>query len=489
MKGKVLKGTLWFSSGTLVRAALRILVISVLARLLVPEDFGLVGAAGIFIALAELFSTSGMVYVVVQRTELEQRHVRTAFTWNLLAGVAAGVAVWVLSGLIADFFNMPRLEPILSVLALLFPLNAMSSVSQKLLERELAYGRLAAVEVASYVVGYAMVAVPLALLGYGVWSLVFAQLGASAVRSALLVYSQPHKLRLSADFRTYSEMMRTGAGYSLVRYALYVAHKGDYFVVGRWLGAAPLGLYERAYVLMDLSNTLLASALQTVLFPAFAKLQTDKQALALAFERVSALLGLVFLPVGVVASLLAPEIIAVLLGGQWSAAVDPFRILALGMVFRTGFKISVILANGVGAPYRNAGALVVYAIVVVAGALVAVPYGITAVAAATLFALLVVFILLTQLSLVLTGLSWGRLFRAYVPAICLTLVAGAATLIATELLRRADSPPFVTLAVTGIVLAAVVVLLLRFAPGFFGANGRWAIDTLCQSFPVLKRIR
>jgi O-antigen/teichoic acid export membrane protein len=141
LKRRVLKGTFWFMSGTAARAILRLIVMAVLARLLMPADFGLVGAASIFVAFAELFSISGIVLSIVQLREIQSRHVHTAFTTSALTGITAGGIMWLMSGPIAHLLNMPKLEPILEVLALLFPLNALSAVSQKLLERELAYGK------------------------------------------------------------------------------------------------------------------------------------------------------------------------------------------------------------------------------------------------------------------------------------------------------------------------------------------------------------
>ncbi len=314
LKRRVFQGVFWFGSSSLLRALLRLAVMVVLARLLTPHDFGLVGAASIFIAFAELFSTTGIVYTMVQRKELDQRHISVGFTSSLVSGLLTGAAILVLAPRIAGFFRIQELEQILAVLALLFPLSSVSDVSQKLLERNLAYGRLAAIEVASYFFGYGLVAITLAWAGWGVWALVYAILGAAAVRCLLLLASQKVPIRPSFHWGTYVELMRTGLGFSLARFGNFFAQKGDYFVVGRWLGAAPLGLYERSYVLMDLSNSLLTNSLNTVLFPAFAKLQGDHAKMAQAFCRASAALSLIFLPAGVAASLLAPEIVGVLLG-------------------------------------------------------------------------------------------------------------------------------------------------------------------------------
>lgn len=478
LKSRVRKGAFWFMSGTAARAMLRLIVMAVLARLLMPADFGLVGAASIFVAFAELFSISGIGLSIVQLREIQSRHVQTAYTTSALTGIVVGGTIWLISGPIAALLDMPRMEPILEVLALLFPLNSLAAVSQKLLERELAYGKLAAIEVASYFFGYSLFALSFALAGFGVWALVYAQLASAFVRITLLLRVQPHALRLSFDRRSYLELMRTGLGFSLARYANFVAQKGDYFVVGRWLGAAPLGLYERAYVLMDLSNSLLTNALNTILFPAFSKLQANRRALAAAFERVSAILALVFLPVGIASSLLAPEIIRVLLGGNWGEAVAPFQVLALAMFFRTAMKISSVVLTGAGSAYRVAWSQTIYGFFVVAGALVMVRYGITAVAFATLAALIVTYLVSTRQALRLVNMSWRRLAAAYLPALAVAPIVAGTILIVALPMRMVEAPPLLILIAAGGATLTLLSAILFTFPRLYGPHARWLLDQL-----------
>ena len=478
LKDRAVKGTLWFLSGTAARALLRLVVMGILARLLVPEQFGLVAAAGVFVAFADLFATSGIAHAVVQYKALEPRHVRAAFTGNIAMALATAAAMWLLASWFATFFRMPELEPVLKLLAWLYPIHGVGGISRRLLARDLAYARLAVIEVASYAFGYALVALPLAFVGWGAWALVYAIMGSAVVRNLMSFAMAPHTLRPSFHRRSYDELMRNGFGFSLARWASFVAQKGDYFVVGRWLGQGPLGLYERAYVLMDLSNSLLTNALNTVLFPSFAKMEDDRALLAAAFERISAVLGLIFLPGGLIASLLAPEVVVLLLGPGWDAAVDPFRVLALGMLFRTGLKVSGVLANGVGAPYHNALYQTIYGAFVVLGALAALPFGITGVAASTLLALAVAYALLTNHSLKLTGISWGHLLRINAPALRLAVLLGLAAALVAWPLRGAGVDPIAILALTGLALGAILLLLARSAPGLFGPHAPWLIGTL-----------
>lgn len=488
LKGRVLKGTFWMLSGVAARALLRLFVIAVLARLLAPSDFGLISAAGVLTAFADLFSTSGVAMSLVQRRQLTPVHVSTAYTANLITGIATAAIAFLLSAQIAALFRMPELKSIVQVTALLFPMNAVSAVSQKLMERKLNFGRIAVADSTAYVLGYAAVAIGLALAGAGVWSLVFAALGTAFVRGVVLFVYLPNSFRLAFHWPSYRELMHTGMGYGLIRFVNFVALKGDYFVVGRWLGATALGFYERAYLLMDLSNTLVLNALSTILFPAFSKLQDDRKALGLAFLRTSALLGLIFCPIAIGAAILAPEIIAILLGPGWGNVVLPFRVLAIGMFFRTGYRTSAAVSTSTAAVYRNSLAQFIYAGLVVGGAaLVAVPYGIVGVAATTLIALAVAYLLLTGLALGIAGLRWNDLLRCYGPALLYSMLVGGFAAITAWVLRPLGYGPLVVLFSCGVVAGVGSAAAALLAPQTLGSHGQWATREILRSVGSVNR--
>ena len=483
MKERAIGGFLWLVSGTAARAAVRILVVAILARLLAPEDFGLIGAAGIVIAFSELFSTSGIIMPLVHRRTIHQQHISTAFTVNTVIGLITLATVLIIAPWLGQFFRMPELTPIVQALSLLFPLQSISAVAQKLLERDLIYQRIASIDFISYVFGYAAIALIAAALGVGVWALVSATLGSASLRTLLLYFAQPHPLRFSFRWSAYVELMRTGAGFGLIRIFNVAALKGDYAVVGRWMGSVSLGFYERAYVLMDLANILVSNALSTVLFPAFARLRDDPPALAIAYLRSSALLALLICPLSTAASILAPEIIELLLGRQWISATAPFQILAFGMFFRTGYRTAAMLANGLGVAYRSALIQAIYAGLVIGGALVAIPHGIRGVAISTLIALGAVYILLTSLALKLARLRWIHLGSALMPALFYTAISLVVTLCFASLFRYLSIHPALVLIFTGAILTLIMTSVGLFVRSTLGAHGRWLMDL------ILSRLR
>ena len=155
----------------------------------------------------------------------------------------------------------------------MFPLSGIAVVSGSLLQRELKFRWLAQREVASYVIGYGVVGIALASAGWGVWALVWGNLAQAAVNTVLLLLGRPPSFSLWPDRRALAELTYFSGGFTIGRIANYLATQGDNLVTGRWLGAAALGVYGRAYQLMAVPSMLFGDVLDNVLFPSLARLQ------------------------------------------------------------------------------------------------------------------------------------------------------------------------------------------------------------------------
>ena len=191
----------WTSSGTGLQAAVQLLVLMALGRLLSPAEFGLMSAATVVIALSQIVSRIGVGPAIIQRQELDPVHIRVAVTLSSGLGLLLGAIVYLSAPALAAFYRMPDLVPILRVVAFLFPLDGLNTVGKSLLSRDLHFRRWVTLDVGSYVVGYAVVGVLLAWLGYGVWALVIANLAQVALRTVAMYMVTRHSLRPSFDRR------------------------------------------------------------------------------------------------------------------------------------------------------------------------------------------------------------------------------------------------------------------------------------------------
>jgi PST family polysaccharide transporter len=484
MTHRSMSGMFWLLSGSGVQASLRVAVIVVMARLLGPADFGLVAGALVLIDFVEVFSDLGIGLVIVQRDKLEERHIRTGFTLSALLGLAFGAGLWLAAPYAAQLMRMEGLTPVLRAMAIVFPVDSLSLVASALLQRDLQFRTLARVSVAAYAVGYGVVGVALALSGFGVWALVGAYVAQQLAVSVALLAVRPHPKRLHFDLRSLREMTYMGAGFSAAQVLNYVALKGDNAVVGRWLGAGALGVYTRAYGLMTMSVTIFGSAFDRVMFASLAKMQHERERLALAFRRGVALITLIIMPTSAVMFVLAPEVIEVLLGPKWVEVVVPFQVLAVGMLFRTSYKVSASVARATGAVYRSAWRQGVYALLVVAGAWAGHFRGVAGVSLGVLVALAVFFALMAQLSVRLTSITWRDYLAAHAPAASLTLLVGLEVWGVAAALRSLGAPAFAVLAASVGVCLITFAALLGLRPRLaLGEDGLWALCRIVERLP------
>ncbi len=472
---RALGGMLWTFSGTGVQVVVQLLTIMALGRLLTPVEFGLMGAAMVVIALSQIVSQIGVGPAIVQRRELRPAHVHVAVTLSCTLGVLLGGIVYFGAPAIAGFYRIAELEPVLRGVAFLFPLDGLNTVARSILTRELRFRLFVALDVGSYILGYAIVGVLLAWLGYGVWALVIAHLAQGFLRATAMYVAARHPLRPSLDRQAAKDLLSFGFGHSIAQIGTVLSQQGDNLVVGRWLGAAALGVYGRAYSLMVMPASAFGRIVNRVLFPVMAQVQDERHRLAGAYERALAIVGLVSLPISSFLWLVAPEFIAVVLGPGWTAVVLPFRLFTISLLFRMSSKISDACTKAAGEVNIRAVLQIGYAVVVVVGALVGQRWGIGGVAVAVSVAMGFNWLAMAALSRSVTGLGWSRFGRAHAPGLMLALVIGVAAAAAAQA-GRAVHLGNLPILVTAALASAVAALLASWMRPelFLGPHGTWA---------------
>lgn len=476
---RTLSGLFWMFTGTGAHAVLEALVLIILARLLTPSDFGLVGAALVVVGFSLIFSQLGIGPAIVQRPKLEQRHLCTGFMISMLFGAVLTGIILFAAPVISGFFRMDGLTPVMRVMSFVFLLQGLSVVAESLLQRDLRFNWLAGVRIVSFAIGYGVVGVSLAFMKFGVWALAWAHLGQAILRAAMLLIVQPHPKLLRFDWRSFRELIYFGGGFTAARIGNYIAGQGDNLVVARWLGAEALGLYGRAYQLMAMPATLFGQALDKVLFPVMASVQNQPELLAKAYRRGVSLVALLVLPTSVASLVLAPELIHVVLGPQWVEVIVPFQIFAIGMLFRTSYKMGDSLARATGAVYRRAWRQGLYATFVLGAAYVGKHWGISGVVIGVLCALATNFILMAHLSLSLTPITWRTFSKAHLPAFALAAIVFSEVWLAAMVMRYLAVSPIAVLTASVLVVSVTVLILSCLMPKvFLGQDGIWMFQTV-----------
>jgi lipopolysaccharide exporter len=324
---------------TAVTAVLQFGMTAVLARLLTPTAFGLIAFAGVFLRFVSYFAKAGITEALVQKPKLSRADIRAAFTLSTGLGLVFSLVAVVASPIAAAVGQDPALIPVLRWLALGLLIHSLGAPSTALLRRDLRFKSLAGIDVASYIIGYFVVGLTLAITGAGVYALVGATLTQAAVAVLCSYVMVQHSIVPTSSRDSYRDILSFGARVSVVGFFEFLKFNLDTLAVGRWAGTAQLGVYNRANLLADLPAERLTSGFSHVLFPSFSAIQHDRERLRSAYLSAVGMAAAVILPLNAGMAVAARELVLVLLGAQWLAAIDvlPWLLLASALAMVSQF--------------------------------------------------------------------------------------------------------------------------------------------------------
>jgi O-antigen/teichoic acid export membrane protein/LPS sulfotransferase NodH len=380
LREKAAHGILWSVIQKWGREVVSFLTFVVLSRLLAPEAFGLVALASVFTVFVEMFLDQGSGAAIVQRADLEREHLDTAFWISVFTGIlltAGGIAA---SGLVATFFQEPRLAPVLSWLSINFILSALSSTQIAILQRKMAFKSLAARSLTATTVG-GIVGISMAFAGFGVWSLVVQNLANGLAGAIVLWQSSNWRPGFNVSRKHYRDLFSFGVSIVGNNILEVLMRRSDDFLIGYYLGPTLLGYYTIGYRLLLVIIRVVTGITNAVAFPAFSRLQQDPKRMLRAFYNVTQYTSLLAFPVFIGMATLAPELVPALFGEKWAPSIPVMQVLALIGILQSVlfFNGSVIKASG--KPSWQLGVMLLNSVCSVIGFLLAVRWGIVTVAA------------------------------------------------------------------------------------------------------------
>lgn len=297
----------------------------VLARILGPKAYGLIGMVSVFTGFAVLFGGLGLGAAIVQRKELEARHLNAAFWANVVAGSAMALLMVALAPVVARFYQEPRLTWLTAVIALRFVFDALNVVQLALLTRQMRFRALAVVQIGSSVVA-GLLGLGLALSGSGVWSLVVQTLSGAFVQLLVAWKLADWRPCWAFDFQACRELFGFSASVLAFDVVNYWARRLDQLLIGRFLGASALGIYSRAYSLMLLPLDQVSRVVGRVMFPAMSAIQEDKPRVKRAYLKAISLIAFVTFPMMVGLFAVADPFVLALLGPKWASAIPILKL-------------------------------------------------------------------------------------------------------------------------------------------------------------------
>jgi PST family polysaccharide transporter len=335
LKARVLSSARWSVGARVVQQALTYGAFLVLARLLTPTDFGLVGMVTVVMGFATIFTDLGFSTALVQAPNLRRAEVAGALALVGGAGALLSLSLFIGAPALSAFYSEPSVTELARLMCVVFLFASLSIVPRALLQRQLAFRRLALVDTFSSMVAAAST-ILLAWHGLGPRALVAGTV-LSSLLSCLLCLALARRDLLPSLVRPEwpGRILHQGAhltGFNIIN---YWARNADNLLVGRWIGADALGIYSRAYNLMLVPYSQVTSVLSGVVVAAMASLQGDPARARVLFMRASGVLSFVSFPLSVGLFVSSGPFVQTLLGERWLAVVPVLRILALVGLFQT----------------------------------------------------------------------------------------------------------------------------------------------------------
>lgn len=299
-----------------------------LARLLNPADFGLMALALLAFGALGLFQDLGLGAALVLRQDLEERALGTIFTLLIITAFVVASIVTALAPVAAAALDEPQLNSLLPVLSVTSVFASVAWFYESLLQREMDFKRRFVGQIAQSL-GFALTAIPMAIAGAGVWSLVLGQVASMVIFSATYLLIAPHRVRPRFDRAVAREAFVSGRGFLAQGWLAWIAENVDYFLVGRLLGAHQLGFYSMAYRLSELTNFGIADPVAKVTFPAFARRRIREEDVSDTFLSALKLVALLACIIGAVLSGAASPFTIVIFGSKWLPMIGPMAVLGI----------------------------------------------------------------------------------------------------------------------------------------------------------------
>ena len=445
MSRRTVAGLRWSYVDAVANAAIMFAWTAASSRLLEPTVFGLVAVANLVVTFGMFFARMGVAQALVQKPQITRDDVRASLTSGTLTGLVCFGLLWLAAPAAAAFFNKPEVVPLLRILGLSFVVTGLGMTSQGLLRRALRFRELALIGIAANVVASAL-GIALALADAGEASLITYALSSTVVTLVLSFSRARHTLRPTLSVRPFAALYSFGARVSLIRFLEFWAKNLDTVIVGRYLSTAALGQYSRAYVLVSLPlNRYLASALTTVLFPAFSTIQTDEERLKRGFLSAMGISAVVLLPITAGMAVAAGEIVGVVLGPGWEGAARIVPLFALGFGFNILTRLTELLCEARAELNRNLALQIGYLGVLAVALLLAAPHGVVALAGVLLGGEIVRHVGFATLVQSLLQLRARDFWLVYVPAGFAAAVVGVSTAGARLVLLATGAPIVVIL--------------------------------------------
>lgn len=360
---RVARGSVLVASERVVIKAVQFIRTVIVARLLFPDDIGLFGMATLAMGITDAFVQTGFNAAIVQEKGDVRKHLDSAWTVNVIRGIAVALFLFFIAAPFAgDFFEHEQVIPLIQALAFVVLINGFENIGIALLQRELRFGRQVVYDV-SGVIAETITVIICAFIFKNAWALAFGVLAGRVVYLIASYALHPYRPRLSFDLAGAKHLFGFGKWIGASGIVTFFASSGDNMMAGKLLGASALGFYQLAFALGTLPAVEIGRVLGKVFFPAYSRIQEERERLTDAFLRVSRMIFLITIPASAGLMVLAPEIVSFVYGSRWLPMVPALYVIAFYGLLKSFDFLVTPLFHAVGKPYFQTLALSIQALI------------------------------------------------------------------------------------------------------------------------------
>lgn len=354
----------WQSLSVVSLNILQLVYIAIMTRLLLKEDYGLMAMVNGIIGIGNVFIQGGMGSALIQRKEINDKHINGALQTSLFIGFILFALFYFLAPYLSLVYNDVRLDGLIKVASLNLILLSLNNISGNLLLKNFSFKNVSLISIIANLIGYS-IGVYLATNDYGVWSLVIATLIASLISTMALFYFAPIKISFKVHYKEARELFAFGSGMMLLSFSNFLSNKGLNLIFGKIFAKDILGVYERAARVKELPSQFLASIINKVMFPVMSEIQDENERLIKIYKFGLGLSNSIMIPTTVFLVFFSAEIVQILMGAKWTEAVRPLQIMFLILTFSNSGKMTDSVIRAKGLIYKNVTRKYIFTVIVV----------------------------------------------------------------------------------------------------------------------------
>jgi len=461
LKDKTIASAFWAFLQKLGTSGFQLIVSIVLARLLMPSDFGLIGMLAVFISLSETLVQAGFSQALIQKKDADEEDFSSVFFINLVVSLSIYFILFLLAPYIASFYDQPQLTKLTRVLSLIFVINAFSYVQETRLKKSMEFKKLMTIYLPSTFIS-GIISIIMAYSGFGVWALVAQRLINQSLFAVQLWVRTKWKPLFIFNIEKSKELFSFGSRLMLSGVIHTITDSLYQISIGKYYNAQMLGYYENANKLTQTATNTISSVLNSVAFPAFATIQDDNERLRIGYKKVMQQVLFWLAPVLVLAAVVAEPLFLMVFGEKWLMAVPYFQVLCIAQVFSplTSYNLNIITIKGRSDLYLKIE--IIKKSFLIVGVLVCIPFGIMALVIFRLIYSITVFFINSSYSGKFIGYSTFNQIKDILPIIILSaLMGGVVFMSKTLLLNLSDFYFLLISAVIGFVTFYVISIIIK----------------------------